>query len=120
MATPWLTLGAAGMTATATRNYLLLTTLALAGALLLAALIIKMVDRWRKQPLDEVLTPGEQLAQFQDLHQKGELSTEEFDRIRAYLGEQLQRDPVSPTAPASSVEGPTQAPETGIRPAQPS
>ena len=52
MATPWLTLGAAAMTTTATRepdtlNYLVLTTLALAGALLLAALVIKLVDRWR-------------------------------------------------------------------------
>src|SRR5262249_44812424 len=75
MATAWLLL------ARISGWEIFLTTLALAVALLLAAVVLKLIDRWRKRPVSDSLTPGDQLAQFRELYEQGHLSTEEFERI---------------------------------------
>jgi hypothetical protein len=94
-----------------TKIDLIVTTLLLAAALLLAALILKLVDRWRKQRGDEVQSQEDQLAHFQQLHWKGELSKEEFERIQALLGAQIRKEeaPPKPAAPPLPTEG-TQPP----------
>jgi cytochrome c-type biogenesis protein CcmH/NrfG len=112
------------LAANVTKAQLFLTTLALAGALLLAALIIKLADRWRKQQKDDILTPQDQLAEFEQLHWKGELSKEEFERIQARLTERLGsgKAPAKPAAPSSGPDAghqPPEPPETGIRPQPP-
>jgi hypothetical protein len=88
------------------------TSLALVGALLLGALIIALVDRWRKRPVQNTSPAGEQLSHFRSLYDRGEISREEFERIRALLGgrlrEQLQ-------VPPPKAEGP---PAAGQRPAE--
>jgi hypothetical protein len=94
-----------------TKTELVVTTLLLGAALLLAAIILKLVDRWRKQQGDEALTPDDQLAYFQELHWKGELSKEEFERIQARLAAQTRQEQATPqsAAPPSPTEG-TQPP----------
>jgi hypothetical protein len=105
------------MLANVTKTELLVTTLILAGALFLAALVIKLVDRWRKQQDDDVLSPEDQLAHFQRLHWKGELSKEEFERIQALLAERIRQEQVRQelAAPAEGKPQPPEPPETGIR-----
>jgi hypothetical protein len=76
------------------------TSLSLVGVLLLGALIIAIVDRWRKRPVQTTAPPGEQLSQFRSLYERGELSQEEFDRIRARLGGRL-REQLKMPAPKS-------------------
>jgi hypothetical protein len=103
------------------RAPVLWTTLALVAALLLGALLIAIVDRWRKRsPQSERLSPGEQLSQFRKLYEKGELSREEFERIRTLLGGKLRDElhlppgkpaPTTPAAPAAPTAGQT----TGIQ-----
>jgi len=121
MAIPW---AATGFVGAATKTDLFLTTLALAAALLLAAVIIKLVDRWRKrQSDDDVVSSEDQLAHFQQLHWRGELSKEEFERIQSLLGERMRQEQAqaNPAAPPPS-EGPPRPPdppETGIRPQPP-
>lgn len=119
MAALWTALGPVGVLARFPTNELLLTTLALAGALLLAALAIKLADRWRKRPADEVLTPAEQLAQFRALQDQGEISAEEFERIRARLEGQLSQEVQAKTSAAEGTPQPPGRPETGIRPSDP-
>jgi hypothetical protein len=120
MATPWRT---AIFVIAATRTELFLTVLALAAALLLAAAVIKLVDRWRKRRGDEVLSAEDQLAHFQQLHWRGELSKEEFERIQSVLGERIRREqePSGPAAAPPPAKGPQppEPPETGIRPQPP-
>lgn len=94
-----------------TKTELIVTTLLLAAALLLAALILKLVSRWQKRQGDDAESPEDQLAYFQELHWKGELSKEEFERIEARLSgqtRQVQATP-NPAAPPASSEG-TQPP----------
>jgi hypothetical protein len=91
------------------------TTLAMIGALLVGALVIAIVDRWRKRAASQdKLSPGQQLSQFRTMYEKGELSREEYERIRALLGGRLREDlhlpPSKPAAPA-----PVPEPTTGIQ-----
>jgi hypothetical protein len=119
MATLWLH---AELFGAATKTDLFLTVLILAGALLLAAAILKLVDRWRKRT-DDALSAKDQLAHFQRLHWRGELSKEEFERIQSILGERVRQEeaPASPAAPPNRPDKPgtAQPPETGIQPQPP-
>ena len=56
------------------------------------------------------------------LYDRGELSKEEFERIRALLGERLRHDlqmpAAKPAAPPEPEKEPKSEPENGIRPAE--
>src|SRR5438067_6025206 len=77
---------------------LLWLALALIAILLVGALIIAWVDRWRKRTGSERLTANEQLANFRRLYEEGQLSQEEFERVRLLLSEQLRRELAVPAA----------------------
>jgi hypothetical protein len=91
---------------------LLAATLALVAALLVGALVIALVDRWRKRSPDDRISPGDQLSQFRLLYEQGQLSKEEFERIRGRLGRQLRDELDLPDKPppASPPEAPPPAP----------
>jgi hypothetical protein len=110
-----------------------LTMLGLIVALLVGALLVAVVRRWRNRegrPLGP--TADEQLAQFRTLYEQGEMSEEEFRKVRAVLGGQIRKQLNMPTppgqqnAPVQDIQtGPAAAPPTsapepppdGIRPA---
>jgi hypothetical protein len=73
---------------------LLWAALPLIGALLLAALVIYFVDRWRKRAAaaEDVTAPTDQLSHFRSLYERGEMSPEEFERVKALLAGQLRRE----------------------------
>ncbi len=98
------------------RPPLLTAGLYLAGVLLAAAVILALLQRWRRQSADDRLTPTDQLAQFRSLYEQGLLSQEEFDRLRNLLGGEIRRELGVPAA--ARKDGPA-APHTGITPAPP-
>lgn len=55
----------------------------LAGALLLGAVVIAWVNRWRQRAGSERLTPEAQLAQFRSLYEEGAISAEELEQLRS-------------------------------------
>jgi len=75
---------------------LLVTSALLAGALLLGAVIIGFVRRWQ-QINSRGITANEQLAQYRALYDRGELSEEEFRRLRDLLTVQIRKDSGLPT-----------------------
>jgi hypothetical protein len=81
----------------------LLPSLALIGVLLLGALIIAIFDRWRRRSRSVSPTAGDQLSHFRALFDRGELSREEFERIRSQLTpklkEELKLTPAQPEQP---------------------
>jgi hypothetical protein len=105
---------------------LLVTSLCLVAGLLLAALIVALVNRWRQrhETKDET-SPTAQLAHFRSLYEAGTISLEEFERLRTLLGVRLRESlgaappvspkPVKPTTETG--ERPPDSPDTGIRPA---
>lgn len=78
----------------------------IAGALvivfLLGAIVIAWADRWRKAA-DEVESPMSLMTAFRQAHERGEMSDEEYKRVRAKLAPKLRGDqpprPQPPTPP---------------------
>lgn len=61
----------------------------LAGALLLGALLVAIIRRWQRG--ESSPSASNQLAHFRDLYEKGQISEEEFKRLRSVLGGELRR-----------------------------
>lgn len=77
-------------------------------------LVILWVDRWRKRTVQYQLSARDELAQYQTLYERGELSQEEFDRIRALLTQRLcQALDVPTTSPSAVPEQGSQPPNAG-------
>jgi hypothetical protein len=72
------------------------------GVILLGIGVIVLVDRWRKRSAVDRPSANDQLSQFQALYDQGELSREEFDRIRALLGQRLRKEMDVPATPAAT------------------
>ena len=70
---------------------IILTTIIVVGIVL-----IVWMDRWRRRPVQMSLTPAEQMARFQELYDRGEVSQQEFDRIKARLEKKLRTEPPVP------------------------
>jgi hypothetical protein len=93
------------------RWVILPTGLALAGALLIAAAVIALASRWRRAPRSGSTNASEQLSKFRSLYEKGEMSREEFERIRTRLSDQIRGPaPGTTSAAAPTPPGPTAAP----------
>lgn len=100
---------------------LLLTSLCLVAVLLVAALVVALVNRWRRQrDAQDDYSPNAQLVHFRSLYEAGTISAEEFERLRAVLGAQLRES--MGASPAKGQSGETPAPpgeQTGITPVPP-
>jgi hypothetical protein len=71
--------------------HLIWPALALIGALLLGAAVIYCVDRWRKKA-DLAQASGEdEMTRYRALYECGELSKEEYDRLKALLSGRLRK-----------------------------
>lgn|SRR5262249_38163190 len=68
-------------------------TAALAGSLLLGGIILALVDRWRKRQMNLTRNLQDELASYKALYQRGELSAEEYQRVRGRLADQLKAKP---------------------------
>ena len=101
------------------QDLLLWAALALAVIILFGVVVLVWLNHWRKRAGLEPLTANDQLAHFRELYDQGELSQEEFERIRAALTPQLQQElgliaapapPGSQGQPPSGKEGETCGP----------
>lgn len=81
---------------------LLWATFALIAVLLIGAIIISLVDRWRKRPAQDRFSPSDQLTQFRTLYEEGELSPEEFSRIKGRLTGRMMQEMELPPPPGES------------------
>lgn len=119
-------------------NAFLVPGLALAGSLLVGAAVIALFRRWQRDAARGTSADAsDQLSQYRALYEKGEISEEEFKRLRGVLGGELRKAqaqaqakagpggegvkpaaaPPSPSPPASEGQpgGPEQPPpQTGI------
>ncbi|HEV3238654.1 MAG TPA: hypothetical protein VGZ25_16825 [Gemmataceae bacterium] len=95
------------------RLAILWSVLPLIGILLVGALAIYIADLWRKRSRAISTESEEQLTDFRALFEDGELTQEEYDRIRQRLGQCMMRkhpenipSPTPPDAPPSPPENP--------------
>lgn len=119
---------------------------ALAAGLLVAVLLagaaaLFLLDRWRRRQfadVDAAQESAESLSSFRALYERGELSEEEYQKVRAKMAAKIKRDVVAsqpslgksvtrPTATEAGPNGPTDrgdfapgdGPATGPRPGSP-
>jgi len=118
---------------------LTINSLIIVALLLLAAMVIACVNRWRRQPGNDSLSPSDQLTHYRSLYKQGAINQEEFERLRALLSRRIRASvdvpppsqavpqaetrtvaeagsPPNPAKPQNP-SGPSDPPETGIRPA---
>lgn len=88
---------------------ILMPGLMLAGAILLAAVVLMLLKRWRSTP-ETFESPHEQLAQYRAMFERGEITKEEFDRIHALLTARIRQQLGEATGlPAGSADSPRSA-----------
>lgn len=81
--------------------YTLLAVVSLVGVILLAAGILAWASRWRKRQMEAQPDNLDTLASFHAALQRGELTQEEYDRIRDRLsGKRPAPGPPPPPAPS--------------------
>ena len=97
-------------------------TFGLVIVLLVAAVVLSWFDRWRKRSDRDMISPADQLNAFRLSYERGELSSEEYKRIKVRLAPKIKEQlnvPPNPTdepraneppasaGPAPSPDGPT-------------
>ncbi len=89
---------------------ILMPGLMLAGAILLAAVVLMLLKRWRSTP--EIFeSPYEQLAQYRAMFERGEITKEEFDRIHGLLTARIRQQLGEGAGlPTGSADSPRSAP----------
>jgi hypothetical protein len=97
------------------RIRLILAAFAIVIIILIGAGVIEVVKRWRKRPYQSKISASEQLAQFRESFEKGQISQEEFERIRALLNERIRQEMEVPAAasatPQDEKPSPSDTPE---------
>ena len=79
---------------------LLWATAALIATLLLGAVIFAWLDRWRKRADRDTYSPADELTAFRQSYERGELSQQEYERIRARLAPKVRQQVNLPPKPA--------------------
>jgi Short C-terminal domain len=103
------------------KSPVLWTTLSLVAVLLLGAVVLFFVDRWRKRSRQDRPDTGDQLSHFRSLYDRGELSREEFEQIRAKLGAKLKQEMKIPAkSDAAETTEPSAPPAAPASPEKPS
>lgn len=103
---------------------LLWAALPLIGALLAGAVVLYLIDRWRKRQ-DEAeqaaCAPNDQLSHFRSLYERGEMSREEFDKVKALLAGQLRQEMnvSAPHAPVATAQAEPPPPDTNVQASPP-
>lgn len=66
----------------------------LIGALLVAALVVYIVDRWRKRGErgGERISTTLELTDYREMYENGEITQGEYDRIRGKLAAKMKRE----------------------------
>ena len=84
----------------------------LMATLLVGALILSYVDRWRKRQLaDDSTSDVDQLGSFRAMYERGELSKEEYERVRAKVALRIKEKIAPKATPVQPAESPKQEPD---------
>jgi hypothetical protein len=94
---------------------LLWTAVALVAVIGIGVLVLVLLDRWRKSLAQDEEPPSanDQLSHFRLLYDRGELSQEEFDRIRNLLAGRMREEldvRAAVPAPLTPAEKPLEPP----------
>jgi hypothetical protein len=86
--------------------------LPLIGVLLLGALVLYFIDRWRKRAALPGTPAGDELTQYRLLYERGQMSREEFERVKALLSGRMRKElnVPAPAGPEQAIQAAPSAP----------
>ena len=99
------------------RPELLYATLGIAAALLAGGVVLYFVDRWRKRGTNPTADGAVELTGFRGMLERGEITEEEYQRLRQKVASRMKAPP--PAAAASAPTSPMAADPTTPRAAAP-
>jgi hypothetical protein len=82
----------------------------LGGVLLVAAVAFWYLKRWQQRTREDRAPSADQLTHFRELYEEGELSSEEFARIRGLLADRMIRELDKAPAPVHPPPEPPRPP----------
>jgi hypothetical protein len=88
------------------RPEIIWATAGLAGALLVGAVIVLLVDRWRKKGLAASGRSVDELTEYRRMFDAGEITEDEYKKLRQQLADRVKHLPVA-AAPNPEAAGPT-------------
>jgi hypothetical protein len=80
---------------------LLLATLGIAAALLAGGVVLFFVDRWRKRGTNPTADGAIELTGFRGMLERGEITEEEYQRLRSKVASRMKAQPAATGAAAS-------------------
>jgi hypothetical protein len=93
---------------------------ALVGVMLLGAILFSLVERWRKRQLsDSPESDVVQITSYRTMFERGELTVEEYDRIKAKEAKRLREKLVAKPAGPAKIAQAGQAPPAQSLPQEP-
>lgn len=87
-------------------------TIGLAVALLIGALVIWLVDRWRKRNAAAAVSSAEELTDFRGMYERGEITEDEYIKLRTRVAARVKSAvgvPPPPTPPIDPANPPPPA-----------
>ena len=86
---------------------LILWVSVLLGVLVVGAMILARVDRWRKRQMEDVDDTPEHIGSFREMYERGELTKEQYDRVLRRMAERAGGKPKPvPTTARADAESP--------------
>jgi hypothetical protein len=73
-------------------------TAGLALALLAGALLVYVADRWRKKSASQAVDTSQELTEFRRMFERGEITEEEYARLRDRVAQRVKAPPPTPAA----------------------
>jgi hypothetical protein len=92
----------------------------LLGVLVLGAVVIARLDRWRKRQIEGAVDDSDPVMSFREMYDRGEISKEEYDRVLRRVAERVGAKPKPvPVPPAASHQEPAAGPPATEEPPTP-
>ncbi|HEY2911051.1 MAG TPA: SHOCT domain-containing protein [Gemmataceae bacterium] len=82
----------------------------LAAALLIGAVVIYLVDKWRKQGAMAERAGGGELTDFRAMYERGELTEAEYNKLREKVAARVKPKPIAPPDAGNPVPPPSAGP----------
>jgi hypothetical protein len=88
------------------RPEIIWATAGIVAALLAGAVVVKLVDHWRKKGLAPAGQSADELTEYRELFESGEITEDEYKRLRQQLADRVKHPPAVAAANPEAI-GPT-------------
>jgi hypothetical protein len=85
---------------------ILWATAGIAGALVVGAIVVLWVDRWRKRGMADTGRSVDELTEYRRMFDAGEITEDEYKKLRQQLADRVKQPPAVAAPPPEAATGP--------------